>query len=30
VLRGFIGRSQLAAIGAACRGEEKQHFFKSV
>lgn len=27
VLRGFIGKSQLNAIGNACRGEEKQFFF---
>jgi len=27
VLDGFIGPSQLHAVGAACRGEEKQFFF---
>lgn len=27
LLRGFIGRSQLHAIGDACRSEEKQFFF---
>ncbi|MBI4291306.1 MAG: DUF2958 domain-containing protein [Betaproteobacteria bacterium] len=27
LLGGFIGRSQLEAIGHACRGEEKQFFF---
>jgi hypothetical protein len=27
VLRGFIGPSQLHAVGRGCRGEEKQFFF---
>jgi hypothetical protein len=26
-LRGFIGKSQLSAVGDCCRGEEKQFFF---